>query len=371
MWFRKKDDGKKRIVFYAVSPVKYIHFRPIHERLRRDDRFEIYLTGHLFRHGRAADLYALFDLPPGAQVIEENDLDELPQIDLWISADYRLPSRLLDRRSPARKACKVQIFHGVSMKNGAIQENMKRFDKLCLVGPRMKRLFIESQLYSPDADAFEETGMPKTDCLLDGSLDREVIFRKLDLQPDRPTVLFAPTWVKGSNLVDTLGMALMRQFASLDCNFLIKLHDSFFDPTKETINWQERLEQLRSERVRIIRDPDCCPYLFISDLLISDASSIANEFTLLDRPLIFMKVSSEILHHYKHADLEHGQESGWTISNATEFKSLLSYALQHPNEHSAVRRRKAQDLFYNPGKATDAVIGFIYRAVGLGGNCLP
>lgn len=40
--------------------------------------------------------------------------------------------------------------------------------------------------------------------------------------------------------------------------------------------------------------PDILPTLFLADLLISDASSVANEYTLLDRPIVFLDVPEMI-----------------------------------------------------------------------------
>ena len=51
------------------------------------------------------------------------------------------------------------------------------------------------------------------------------------------------------------------------------------------------LPPLLGERQRLVRGFDSNPYLAAADLLISDASSVANEFLVLDRPLVFFRLS--------------------------------------------------------------------------------
>ena len=40
----------------------------------------------------------------------------------------------------------------------------------------------------------------------------------------------------------------------------------------------------------MVRQPDVILTLFAADLLITDASSVANEYALLDRPIVFLDV---------------------------------------------------------------------------------
>src|SRR5439155_1685486 len=44
------------------------------------------------------------------------------------------------------------------------------------------------------------------------------------------------------------------------------------------------------EHLRLARTPDVVECLFAADLLISDASSVVNEYALLDRPIVFLDV---------------------------------------------------------------------------------
>ncbi|MCH8889793.1 MAG: CDP-glycerol glycerophosphotransferase family protein [Myxococcales bacterium] len=69
-------------------------------------------------------------------------------------------------------------------------------------------------------------------------------------------------------------------------NLLIKPHDH----AKNAIDWFKELARYENGVVRLVRDLDVVPYLHAADLLVTDASSVAVEYTLLDRPIIFMDV---------------------------------------------------------------------------------
>jgi CDP-glycerol glycerophosphotransferase (TagB/SpsB family) len=99
-------------------------------------------------------------------------------------------------------------------------------------------------------------------------------------------VLYAPTGAHDNSL-ETFGEDLIKRMGAMtEYDFLVKPHDH----PKASINWFERLATLETENVRLLRAADAMPGLHAADMLISDASSIANEYLLLDRPLVFLDV---------------------------------------------------------------------------------
>ena len=99
-------------------------------------------------------------------------------------------------------------------------------------------------------------------------------------------MLYAPTG-ELRNSLETMGEELIAKLDALDrYDILVKLHDHPHGAT----DWWSRLAPLESEHVRLVREPDVVRTMSIADLLISDASSVANEFALLDRPIVFLDV---------------------------------------------------------------------------------
>src|SRR6185503_19724558 len=101
-----------------------------------------------------------------------------------------------------------------------------------------------------------------------------------------PTILFAPTGEK-RNALEVHGVAAIRAIrATRRYNLLVKPHDH----PKRAIDWFSELAKLEDERTRLVRGLDVVPFLKAADLLITDASSVAFEYTLVDRPIIFLDV---------------------------------------------------------------------------------
>ena len=132
--------------------------------------------------------------------------------------------------------------------------------------------------------------MPKVDRLVDGSLNRDIILQTLGLDPALPTVLYAPTWTPYSSL-NALGEELVTALANTGVNLIVKLHDNSLDVSDVRnsggIDWVARLSPaLQGPRGHLAKRGSIAPYLVAADLMISDHSSAAFEYLLLNRPLI-------------------------------------------------------------------------------------
>ena len=181
----------------------------------------------------------------------------------------------------------VQIFHGVSFKNLSVREKALRYDYLCLPGTYHAEQYQQEGLIRPAEATALITGFPKLDLLAAPSSERDALLRPLGMSSERPTLLFAPTGDK-HNALEVMGREVIERIAERDSwNLLVKPHDH----PKNSIDWFRELSDLEGPRVRLIREKDVVPYLGAADLLLTDASSVALEYTLLDRPIVFLDVS--------------------------------------------------------------------------------
>jgi CDP-glycerol glycerophosphotransferase (TagB/SpsB family) len=168
--------------------------------------------------------------------------------------------------------------------------------------------------------------------------------------------MFAPTGAHG-NAMEVHGEQLVRHFTDTQqYDLLVKPHDH----PKATIDWFSRLAPLETEHTRLLREYDSIPSLFVSDVLISDASSIANEYLLLDRPLVFLDVPrllASAAGEDDRLDLDTwGRKGGTVARDVVEAERAVAAALSDPSQLSEVRRSIARDLFFNPGRATDHAV---------------
>ncbi|MDH3497737.1 MAG: CDP-glycerol glycerophosphotransferase family protein, partial [Gemmatimonadota bacterium] len=209
-------------------------------------------------------------------------------------------------------------------------------------------------------------GFPKLDPLVNGSLERRTLLRRLGLSGRRPIVLYAPTGQK-ENSLEHQGEAVLERLRKTNrYDILIKLHDH---PRDQTVDWHVRLKPLCDRHTKLVRDPDVIPYLFLANLLITDASSVSNEYALLDRPMVYLDVPQLLANMRKKGtalDLDTwGRKGGVTTRWPDEAAEAVAWSLAHPRHGSRVRRAMARDLFYNPGRATDAAMRWVRHRLGL------
>jgi hypothetical protein len=355
--------NKKRILFSGYAPVHFLCFSPVYRRLLETPDVEIYLSGG-FRHGpKEARTYSLdgfydpFDVDLGGV---------LPLEQVWEEDfDVLICSHLSSALFPRSATSKVQIFHGVSFKNLAVREKALRYDILCLPGQYHAERYVSSGLVQSDGPRCLVTGFAKADPLVSGTLQRDELLRRVGVDPELPTLLLAPTGEK-YNALEIMGEEVIRRLAATkQYNILVKPHDH----PKRSIDWFRELAPLESKRVRIVRDLDVIPYLHAADLLLTDASSVAVEFTLLDRPIVFLdspKLFKRVQKRAPALDLDtYGRKIGVTVQKPAGVVEAVADCLQRPTRARAMRRAMARHVFHGPGGATERTLGVILYAAGL------
>jgi CDP-glycerol glycerophosphotransferase (TagB/SpsB family) len=355
---------KKKLLFTASTPMNYIMFKPIAERLLADDRIEVVFTAN---HS-PKKLYGAVGLRNVN--LTWHQIAEIKKFDMCICPGYFY--------KPKKTAVKVQIFHSAGIDNYSVSPSALRFDKLFVLGPYMYDKFLSTGTLSKNDSRLEKIGMPKIDCLRDGSLDASAIRDKFNIENDLPTVLYAPSrsTVFGTSL-EHAGEEIIKTIAKMDVNFLIKLHDRNYRMwrKKNPMDWRRRLMDMKTPNMRIITDYDICPAFYVSDLLISDVSSVSYEYCTLDRPMIFYHIDQMVERIEKKERerwgnetsdlLAWGRDCGQVVFNVPEMKAAIEYGLAHPGQKSVIRKDFAQKFFYNLGGATDKAVDKIYEFLEL------
>jgi hypothetical protein len=344
----------KGILLFARVPMNVAHLKPIYEALVeevpfwgtvkppklevgsrkskvRDPRINTRLLSHEFPDVKWVSPWLASWLP----------------LDIYLSPDIMLVGR--------RCRWKVHIFHGISFKGRAYTSKVLAYDRLFIIGPYMEERFIEKGILKEGDPRIARVGMPKVDPLVDGTWTREQPRAHLGLEGDAPVVLYAPTWGAGSSL-EAMGNAVVQTVLNMGITLVVKLHDhTLRDPL-----WKARVGEWETLGVVVYRHPDIVPAMAASDLLISDLSSVANEYLLLDRPLIYLQAPDYRRRYVDTIDLKTwGFAAGPLVRDKEGLKMALQEALDHPRAYSDVRREMAAHLFYNPGHATRKAVDVI------------
>lgn len=349
-----------RILFTGHAPVHFLGFRPLWERLAGRPGVEVFVSGGL-RGGAASGgpacdgpgLYRPFGVPDDrilpAEAVRSRTFD------VHFSMDGRAAA------PRGNFGALVQMFHAVSFRNRAVRSDSLDHDALFLIGPYMRRRFAGQCLLSEADRRGVPIGLPRTDPLVAGGFDRAALLARHGLDGSRPVLLYAPTGEAGGSL-ETMGGAVIRNLAACGRFDLIVKPPG---RAKDGRDWSAELAPLEGPRTRLARGRDAAPLLRASDLLVTDASSVANEYALLDRPMLFLDVP-ELLRASREAgaalDLHGwGRKGGTVVERAGDAPDAALEALADPGRLSGVRRAIAKDLFYNPGRATDAAVAWLAR----------
>lgn len=359
---RWRDAARRRVLINARRPMNYSIVAPVVEAIREDPRVRFYLVASE-ESERAPDIYR--DARPGLEIITALKASSM-RFDAYLVSD------LLWLALP-RGACRILMFHGVAGKYNRVYDSphrsMREWDRLFFINERRLKNFIGAKAIDRDSGAARLVGMPKVDCLVNGTLERSEILRKLGLDPSRPSVLYAPTWSASSSL-NVMGEEIVRQLGKAGYIVMVKLHDGSLMPGRffsGGVDWRARLRPIL-ERTggHLASSSDSCPYMVAADALVTDHSSVGFEYLLLDRPVIRIHMDELIENtdvNRVYVDIMSRASS--TIMRADQIVAAVESSLSDPASGSHERKRAAAELFYKPGTATSRAVSELYNAIEL------
>jgi len=361
-WQRTRNPERRRVLVNAGLPMEFGMIAPIYRRMRSDPRVQFFFTSTV-RPNEAPRIFA--EAGTGLPLVSPAQAAWL-KFDAYIAADL-IWTKLL------RGTKRVQTFHGVAGKYGNLydrpESSLSEWDRLFFINRRRLNNFIASGAIEADGPVARLVGMPKADCLVDGSLRRDEILQSLALDPARPTVLYAPTWTPYSSL-NAMGEELVTQLANAGFCVIVKLHDNSRDPDPRNsggIDWVGRLTPiLQRTGGHLAERGTISPYLVAADAMISDHSSAAFEYLLLDRPLIRVEMPELLASTNIHPDyVALLAEASTSVRSVPQAVSAVEYSLSDPNRLSARRKAVSQELFYKPGTATGRAVSELYELMEL------
>ena len=353
---------RRRVLFEAASPLSFAIFRPVYERLSLDARLEFHFTAC----GKAWSPEAIFSpLGLGRRVVPASRA-------AWMKVDAYVNTDFWDATWLRRRARRVHLFHGVAGKYGLdapveIAPTVASFDRLLFPNRERRDSYLAAGLVGEGRAAL--VGYPKTDCLVDGSIDGGAVRRRLGLTGAAPVVMYAPTWSPYSSL-HSMGEAVIAALDRAGFQVIVKLHDRSYDPTARGgggVDWAARLARWDGHpRVRVVRDPDASPYLCAADALVTCHSSVGFEFMLRDRPLVVLESEGLVRHaQINPCKVALMRSAADVAADASRVPALVERQLADPARHAAARRAIAGDLFFEAGTATSRAVSVIYELLEL------
>ena len=233
---------------------------------------------------------------------------------------------------------KVQIFHGLCEEKKGHYDITGFFDLYCTPGPQMTEKFVYLR-EQYNTFLVRETGWPKLDLLfpIPNAEEKKIT---MGLNPDKKLILYAPTFSPKYKSADDL-FSSIQESQFLGHEWVVKFHDLEKNATVE------RYRTLNSDLFKIIQDKDILPWMTAADLLITDTSSVAYEFLLLDRPVITYQASARL-------------EKGIDITEPEHLIGAITRSIEDPGEYIESRKDVLSDIHpYSDGQSSQRLIGTI------------
>lgn len=349
----------KKIIFYLAQEYYWPSMEPIYQAFKKDKNYELYLK--LDKNSKR--YFYIFLISQQKKL--ENKYRELGYNITRESKGFDAvfcgaPIKKLDQFG---EALLCNVDHGPGIKTLRYRHFLKQ--------PNTKYLcFLEGQ-YRVDKfkkynlDNIEEivdVGLPKLDRFFNGYFNASEIFRNLKLDPDRQTVLYAPSY-KPTSIFD-IGKEIVAYCDTY--NIIVKLHPYSWSGKYASHEQHRFFEDLRKKHNNFLLVPpemhDIMPFMFIADTMISDGSSVINEFLALGRCGIIYDMDETKLKHGDGQQLLEDSSASWLKDSFIHVQTpeQIASAIEEALNPSAARRDKIKKdkeyiFSYTDGKSAQRV----------------
>jgi len=320
----------------------------------------------IYNHMKANKEYARYDL----HAISSQNNIEYGQYNIGITNNGRCLRQI--KAEPCLKCLTINTHHGNFFLGDTEPE--QGIDASLVASQSEKEMLIRNG-YNPK-DVYI-TGAPRLDRLCNSDIDimRNNYLTSINLDPNKKTVLYAPTydrnnfgfgnkaffarWQNSAKEIDVMAK-LLRTLKEMDCNLIIRVHKYYKRYYKHLV--PDALIPLLKNNAHITSnetDPDSIPVLASTDLLITDFSSIVADFITLDRPIIFIEPHENWIYTNRwHVPKEYRYEFGIVVKD--DLETYVSNELAYPDKLSQQRKKCAAK--YAPladGKSSERAAQYI------------
>ena len=300
----------------------------------------------------------------------EQALDRKLKPDIWITD-------VANRIAKTPKTCFwVYAFHSFCYKKYLFHKSTEKFDLLLLPSDYFKEEFVKKLGFTLNDKRLAVTGFPKLDPLMRGEYRSYQTKCDLGLDPDKKTVLYAPTWggasskgMWGNKLWcrwnESQHFEIFEKFANsiseANANLIVKVHHVC------DLAERERLAQFcRQSGIGWVDDSpalmaDILPILDCADVLVSDMSGAIAEFVACGKPVVCIDPESAAAWH--ESSIPKRLLPSTPVSSVQGLIDNVQDALCAPDTYFVEQRRAtAATLFkYRDGQAAKRAAVLIER----------
>ena len=347
-------------------------FDPVIEYLMDDDKYDVWFSLDMEKKR-----YLIFDLPYRNRIIEEwkklgyRFTQETEGFDIVITGDTIRNSK------DYGKTLLIFLNHGTGIKN-ILYRNLARVpnDKYQIFVEGHYR--VESLMKSPSLGKNEVhlIGLPKLDFYFQGKYnDKEKILRRWGLDPQKKTILFAPTY-KPTCLYQ-LKEDIFEQ--TKDYNLIIKLHPyswmGKYAPHRQHRIYERREKKYSHSVLLPFDEYNIVPYYATVDTVISEASSTIFDFLAFEKFGIIFDLPCDKLNHSDGEALlemdnrEFLKGAFIHIDSGKQIKEAIEKSLNPTDKMIEIANQYRERYFFRlDGKATERFVKKVEELYNEGGH---
>lgn len=350
--------------------------RAIYEEILKDDRFKDYRFIWFVKNHKKKNITI-----PHAEIKEYFSLPYfyyLSKAKYWI-INCKMPTYICKKPEQIY----LQTWHGTPLKRLAHDIDVSEdttfyrsavtYEQMChsydvdverynfMISPNAFCTEVFPSAFGINKERLIETGYPRNDFIVNATVaDQERIKEKYGLPKDKKIVLYAPTWRDNSYVAAGYTFELKADFHK----WKEALSDEYvvvFKPHYLIINKYAKEESLQDFLYSIPADADINELYVISDVLITDYSSVFFDYAILKRPIYFyMYDIDEYAKDLRGFYMDIHKELPGKIY--MEEEAMLEDVKNHRYDASLMDVFNARFNNLDDGKASRRVVDILYKA---------
>jgi CDP-glycerol glycerophosphotransferase (TagB/SpsB family) len=349
----------KKILFYLAQEYYWPSLKPIYDEFEKDGNYE--LSIHVDKNSKR---YFYIFLISQQSKIEQKFIEQGYKVTretkgfdvVFCGAQINKPKRFGD-------ALLCNVDHGPGIKTLRYRHFLKQPDTKYVCFLEGQYRVEKFKKYGLDKiEEIYDVGLPKLDNFFNGFYNKDEIIKSNNLDINKKTILYAPSYKPTS--IFMIGEQIVK--LSSDYNVIVKLHPYSWNGKYAPHSQHILFEKLQKDYPNFYLVPpeihDIMPFLFAADTLISDGSSVINEFLSLNRCGIIVDLEDDSLTHSDGQPLLEDKSSDWLkdsfihISDVTELEDAIKEAVNPSDERKEKILKDKNYIFsFTDGKSAERV----------------
>jgi len=344
------------IYYYANQVYQFSYALPIYRRasgkfLARDLKRYCQFRKHLLHFGRNANNGAT-STTPKILFIRRKKFNDLNGVIIFFSNAASIIQQDISAKT-------IFVGHGTGDKPYMVTKSrLDEFDFHFASGPKYLEILKDSKIDVPQ-EKIVKIGNLRFDAYLNGDIDKSSELDRLGVvDRERKTVLYAPTWEWGDGTLLKYGYRFAQEITK-KYNLIIRPHYKDAKHIRKFRKWaaSSGISHLYFSNPSNLASSDTMHDFAVSDIMISDTSSVLYEYLVTRRPIIVVKNNYKELHKMP-AEMDVMQHVP-IFSGEEDIMKMIDAALEDEVLHKNLENLLSACFYFNDGKAVDRASNFI------------